>query len=96
MSGGHFDYDQYKIGYIADSIEQLILTNDDKTLNEWGGQKGRGYSPETIARFRDAIEALKAAQIFAQRVDWLVSCDDGEDNFHQRLNDELGQLAAEK
>ena len=26
MSGGHFDYNQYKIGYIADEVEQLIDT----------------------------------------------------------------------
>ena len=27
MSGGHFDYNQYKIGYIADSIESIIEKN---------------------------------------------------------------------
>ena len=27
MSGGHFNYDQYKIGYIADEVEQLIRDN---------------------------------------------------------------------
>ena len=27
MSGGHFDYDQYKIEQIADSIERVIKGN---------------------------------------------------------------------
>ena len=27
MSGGRFDYDQYKIGYIADEIEKIIERN---------------------------------------------------------------------
>jgi hypothetical protein len=30
MSGGAFNYDQYKIGYIADEIEQMKL---NKQLN---------------------------------------------------------------
>ena len=27
MSGGHFDYDQYRIQNIADSVDQLIRQN---------------------------------------------------------------------
>jgi hypothetical protein len=30
MSGGCFDYDQYKIGYIADEIEKIIERNGRK------------------------------------------------------------------
>lgn len=93
MSGGHFDYDQYKIGYIADSIEQLIYNNNSEELNEYGTKKCRGYSDKTISEFRTAIRMLKRAQIYAQRIDWLVSCDDGEDSFHKRLALELANEA---
>ena len=92
MSGGHFDYDQYRIDHIADSIEQLILTNDDKTLDEWGHPKGRGYSAETILKFRTAFSMLKIARTMAHRIDWLVSDDDGEKTFHKRWDDEIGDL----
>lgn len=85
MSGGHFDYNQYKIGYIADEVEQLILTNTSKELSDWGDCKGRHYSPETIAEFNRALHILKIAQVYAQRIDWLVSGDDSEDSFHTRL-----------
>ena len=34
MSGGHFNYKQYEIGYIADEVEQLIITNDSTETNE--------------------------------------------------------------
>ena len=85
MSGWHFDYDQYKIGYIADSIEQLIYNNNSEELNEYGTKKGRRYTDETISEFRTAVRLLKRAQIYAQRIDWLVSGDDGEDSFHKRL-----------
>lgn len=36
-------------------------------------------------------ETSKAA-IYVQRIDWLLSDDDGEDNFHERLKEELDAL----
>lgn len=92
MSGGHFSYDQYKIGYIADEVEQLIRTNEDTTPNDWGDPRGRQYSAETIAEFRRALRYLELAQIYAQRIDWLVSGDDGEKTFHERLAEDLAEL----
>jgi hypothetical protein len=45
---------------------------------------------------RDALEAellkLKLAYVYAQRIDWLLSCDDGEDSFHKRLQAQLKEL----
>lgn len=58
MSGGHFDYKQYELGYIADEVEQLIITNDSEELNEWGMCKGAHYTPETIAEFKKALTLL--------------------------------------
>ena len=88
MSGGHFNYDQYKIGMIADDIQLLIDNNNIK--NEWG--YANNYSEETIAEFRKAIVLLRVAQVYAQRIDWLVSGDDGEDNFHERIELDLAEL----
>ena len=88
MSGGHFNYDQYKIGMIADDIQNLIDNNNIK--NEWG--YANNYSEETIAEFRKAIVLLREAQVYAQRIDWLVSGDDGEDNFHERIKSDLTEL----
>ena len=96
MSGGHFNYDQYKIGQIADMVEQLIISNDSQELNEWGDTKGLGYSKQTIAAFNQGLHLLKLAQIYAQRIDWLVSCDDGEDTFYRRLDKDLADNARMK
>jgi len=92
MSGGYFDYEQYKIDRIADQVEHLIETNDDKTLDEWGETKGRGYPPEVIAEFRKGLHYLRVAAVYAQRIDWLVSGDDGEDGFLDRLHKILSML----
>ena len=84
MSGGKFDYKQYSIDYIVDEIDQIIRTNKEK---EW-----YQYSDETINEFKKGIELLRKAAVYAQRIDWLVSGDDGEERFHQRLKEDLNQL----
>jgi hypothetical protein len=92
MSGGHFDYDQYKIGDIADEIEGLIVNNDSTEKDEWGSDKGLHFAPETIEKFKEALATLRRAQIMAQRVDWLVSGDDGEESFHRRWREEMSKI----
>jgi hypothetical protein len=92
MSGGHFNYKQHTLLDMADDIGSEILTNDSKEKNEWGNNIGSHYSPETIEEFEKAVKALKLAYVYAQRIDWLLSCDDGEDSFHRRLQAQLGEL----
>jgi hypothetical protein len=89
MSGGHFDYNQYKIDQIACDIEQMIRNNNSTEKDEWGYDVGYKFSPETIQRFKIAVSVLKLAYIYAQRVDWLVSGDDSEESFHKRLDEDI-------
>lgn len=92
MSGGHFDYDQYKIAYIAESIEQEIYDNNKKPEYWYGEWNGQVYSDETIEEFKKAVAFLKIAEAYAQRADWLLSGDDGEESFHERLKENLDDL----
>lgn len=87
MSGGHFGYQQYHIDTIADGIEQLILDAEKPDAPDY-----RRFSPAVIAEFERGLYALRVAKIYAQRIDWLVSADDGEDSFTSRLNSELREL----
>jgi hypothetical protein len=50
------------------------------------------YPDEVIEKMKEAVKALKIAQIYAQRVDWLLSGDDGEESFLKRLEEELNEL----
>jgi len=84
MSGGHFDYKQYEIENIADEIGQIILDNDSEEKDDWG-DKGHHYSAETIEQFKIAIEHLRKAKVYLHRIDWLISGDDDENSFHERL-----------
>jgi hypothetical protein len=46
----------------------------------------------TMEQFKKALKTLRQAYVYAQRIDWLLSCDDGEDCFHRRLKIELEKL----
>lgn len=96
MSGGYFEYEQYKIAQIADDIESVIVNNDCQRVTEYGDKVGRGYSLATIARFREGVHYLRVAQVYAQRIDWLLSDDDGEDSFSSRLEIDLRKLEQTK
>jgi hypothetical protein len=91
MSGGHFRYQQYRMRDIAQEIEELIASNNSTELNRWGDEMGRGYSDETLDQFRQALHFLHMAEIYTQRIDWLVSGDDSEECFHRRLADDLAK-----
>jgi hypothetical protein len=83
MSGGHFDYTQYSISDIADEIENVIALNEDRDYP---------YTPETIEQFEKAVQVLRVAKIYAQRIDWLLSCDDSQERFHERLEEEMKEI----
>ena len=165
MSGGYFDYRQYHIDDIADSIEKEIeeaakpkpplvwredvsvfrkiddwhsigiykgfktyaeavrrlkkdkaykfvreYEKDGKKISEFmegdmlievkelrwqeyeDGEYYPEYTEETIQIFKDAVKILRKAAIYAQRIDWFLSGDDGEDNLKERLEKELKEL----
>jgi len=50
------------------------------------------YSDEVIEKFKEAVDILKKAEIYAQRIDWLLSGDDGEESFFRRLEEDLKQI----
>jgi len=92
MSGGYFDYQQYRLHDIAESISGLIASNQDEGVDEYGDPKGYFYSEETIAKFKLTERTLRIAEAMVQRVDWLMSGDDGEETFHERWKEEISKL----
>jgi hypothetical protein len=78
MSGGYFDYNQYKMQSIIERLEAI--------------PKGRWYdefSEETRLEFTNALQALNIALVYVERIDYLLSGDDGEASFHRRLKEGL-------
>jgi hypothetical protein len=104
MSGGRFEYAQYKIGEIAKDIEVALERSgteipikerwNDKEWYEKHPEDGfyDTYGGEIKKRFEEAIKVLKKAEVYAQRIDWYLSGDDGEESFLKRLKEDLSKL----
>lgn len=82
MSGGHFGYTQYDINEVADEIGRVIASGE------------RALPADIIEKFEYARRLLEEAAIYTQRIDWLLSDDDGEDSFRERLASDLSGLEA--
>jgi hypothetical protein len=50
------------------------------------------YPDDIVEEFKRGLHILRQAYIYAQRIDWLLSGDDGEDSFRSRLQAELDTL----
>ena len=89
MSGGHFDYQQYHLDNMADEIDKIVEHNDIKELDSWGYQIGENFPSEIIEKFEETSAYLRRASDMVQRVDWLLSGDDGESSFMSRWEKEV-------
>lgn len=66
----------------------------EKITEEYLFGKNR-FTESTLKEFRNAISVLRKAEIYAHRIEWLLSGDDGEDNFVERLKKDLDDLEKE-
>lgn len=111
MSGGTFEYNQYKINEIADEVDQLIRNSGRlKTPTELKEESWRDkdwykrypedlyhykYPDNVIEEFKKGLKYLRLAYIYTQRIDWLIAGDDGDDTFLERLKEDLKKLEDE-
>ena len=108
MSGGHWDYLQYRLTDVAEDIDKLIEQNgkpkteeelkeetwyDDEWYEKYPEDLNHHeYSDEVIKQFKAASTMVKIAQIYMQRMDWLLSGDDGSESFLRRIDEDLKKL----
>ena len=106
MSCGHFEYAQYKIADIYNSIEEYLYGRelDECDVEEYirdyfleDNEKKyilqhHHTIPNRYEFSKKAVHILKQAEIYAQRIDWLLSGDDDENLFHERLEEEMKKM----
>lgn len=96
MSGGYFDYRNNVLEEIAETIRNIIVNNRDP---EWIKQQEEHdawtkFNPlpkEILKAYEQAYKTIYKANIYARRIDWLESGDDGEETFLKRTKEELGK-----
>ena len=99
MSGGRFFYKQYHIDEIADQIQSYLDRQGKKIKENWYSKEWLDehpedgfhevYSKDTIEIMKKAVKSLRIAGVYAQRVDWYLSGDDGEEQLVKRTKEEL-------
>ena len=79
MSGGYWDYFQYKISTVLEDLNDGDIRSASKYCD--------------YADLERDINILKnhleLAKIYMHRLDWLISADDGVQDYHTRLKEDL-------
>lgn len=108
MSGGKWEYVQYRFTDVIDDLKSLIEKNGkEKTEQEMKNEGWRDpfwydkypedryhyrYPDEVIDEFKKAVDIMSRAQVYMHRVDWLLCGDDGDESFINRLKEDLDKL----
>lgn len=76
MSGGHWDYVQYRLDNL---IEEIYEDMESDYVKECGVQR----------ELELTVHYLNLSRIYLNRLDWLISGDDGDETFNERLKSDL-------
>lgn len=103
MSGGKWDYIQYRFTDIVDDIKSEIeksgkpKTKEEMKAESWYDPDWYEKYPEdkfhykypdkVITEFKKAIHIIEMAHTYIHRIDWLLCGDDGDETFIERLED---------
>ena len=89
VSGGHFDYKQVYLGYIADQLDEDIQYNDvsweDPVKVDGEEYSGYQFSPQTIAFMKDTVHQLRDFEATLQEFDLAMAGDTCEETFKKRV-----------
>lgn len=89
MSGGQWDYIQHKIDEAALDLKYII--EDNNHAANIRAEDGKAFNPQTIAHFKNAMNAAYLAAIYLHEIDYLLSGDTGEEFFVKHLEDRLAK-----
>lgn len=77
MSGGHWDYFQFKISNVLEDLEDIQTASEHCDYTD-------------LERDINILKNhLELAKIYMHRLDWLLSDDDGVESYHTRLKEDL-------
>ena len=85
MSGGHFEYQQYRINDIADTLRVDIAKTRKK-------HEYHCYSDSFLAEMIAAHNKARELSVMIQRIDWVLSGDDGEEDYTDRLAEDMAVI----
>lgn len=94
MSGGAFEYHDTQLKYLAELVHDEIVS----ALKMAKDPEYKGYyhmSKEFLNKVKLLYGMLLSAYVLCHRADWVISGDDGEEDFEPRLKEDLKELKEE-
>jgi len=88
ISGGHFEYNQFRMAQIAEDIRLVIDKN--YTKDEWGDCTN--YSPLTLARLQETELKLIELHKDVHKIDYMLSGDISEESLKEYFNNKEEDL----
>lgn len=95
------DIDEYINGHELDEddVERYIRDNELEDLEKDYIRKHKhtipnyyGYKDEVVEKIKEGLAVIRKAYVYAKRIDYLLSGDDGEASFLSRLQKDLDKL----
>ncbi len=86
MSGGHFDYQENYLGYIAEQLEKDIEFNDAdyESSRPTDTPYGFQHKPEAIEYLKIMVDQLQKLQELLHEYDYAVSGDSSKERFLEK------------
>ncbi len=81
MSGGHFEYNCFRISQFADDLLHEIQINKSKKRNEWDEVTACNFNENTIQILKECHLIIETAGKLAREIEYLYSDDHGEESF---------------
>jgi hypothetical protein len=85
MSGGFWNYDDWKLNHIADELRREIAKC--RTETDYSN-----YSKDFIDEMSCVYNSLRELAVKLRRIDWVLSADDGESAYATRLIKDLAEI----
>lgn len=80
MSGGHFDYEQYRIQQAADDLNNYIAkVVNNEFEDDWKPE----YSQDTLNKFKVCAKELERVATMLHHIDYLICSDYSEKRFKE-------------
>ena len=98
MSGDCMDYAFSRIYQAAMDVKEYLYDAEKSNPSDYEFDAGRAHmSPDVLRKkviqyMMNAYVALRVAEVYAKRVEWLKSGDDGFDSFIERTDEDLKEL----
>jgi hypothetical protein len=86
MSGGHFEYDCFKIANFAEALQEEIDDNEKKDEDGYVAN----ISPDCLALIQMSQRIIETAGKLAKTIEWRYSGDTADDTCMSEIGEILG------